>query len=104
MKSLATFLRHLGRPGVTELALGTGRPPCVKHEGAYRPLAPEALTSEDILQLLAQTTGGTPPAVSEQPTQWAAQVEGMPVDIVALKRGGALQAKITKGKAQAAAA
>ena len=69
MSSIQELLRHLARPDVAELALGTGRAPAVKMGGVYRAVGAVPLSSDDILELLKQA--GAP--------------EGQPLGVAAIK-------------------
>jgi hypothetical protein len=54
---LDLMARGLKRDGVTEFAVMSGRPPCVKLDGAYQPVAEYAVSDEELLELL-MTLGG----------------------------------------------
>src|SRR4051812_24771237 len=54
---LDLMARGLRRDGVTEFASMSGRPPCVKIDGAFRPLAEYAVSDDELLELLV-TLGG----------------------------------------------
>ena len=47
----------LKRAGVTEFAVMSGRPPCVKLEGSFQPVAQHPVSEDELLELL-MTIGG----------------------------------------------
>jgi twitching motility protein PilT len=98
VKSPDKLLRHLERRDVTELALISGRLPCVKIGAAFDPVDEEAPTGDDILALL-MTVGGSRyvDTLGPVPKQWTSRVAG--VGIVAISavvpRDGDVQARFS---------
>jgi twitching motility protein PilT len=95
MSRLRQLLGYLGRDGVTELVLGTGRPIAIKTEGVYKPVTSAALTSEQLTELIAgsslqaqvptQDSNGTPSLIS---------IDGKPYRVQVARRGDAIIIKI----------
>ncbi len=55
MNRLRQLLGYLGRDGVTELVLGTGRPIAIKADGNYKPITAAALTGEQLHALVVDS-------------------------------------------------
>ncbi len=97
MPSIDELLRHLARTDVTELALAAGRLPCVKDgKSAYVPVSQQAIDEPGLIEALRACGGGAAvQALNEKPTTWNARVPGLGVvAVVAVKRGGATQARL----------
>ncbi|MCY1040128.1 PilT/PilU family type 4a pilus ATPase [Corallococcus sp. bb12-1] len=109
MKPLAELLRHLSRPGITELALASGRPPMVRNATGYEPVDPGALTTDELVKALQAMVGmARASTVSETPVQWTVNATGLgALSIAAVRRGELMNVRLTKsteGAAQAAPA
>ncbi|RKH07346.1 PilT/PilU family type 4a pilus ATPase [Corallococcus praedator] len=107
MKPLAELLRHLSRPGITELALASGRPPMVRNATGYEPVDPGALTTEELVKALQAMVGmARASTVSETPVQWTVNATGLgALSIAAVRRGELMNVRLTKsteGAAQSA--
>jgi len=101
LSAIQELLRHLARPDVAELALGTGRAPAVKMGGVYRAVGTAPLSSNDILELLKQA--GAPEALADKPLQWSTQAAGVgAVAVAAVRRGEEVQARFSASKDAAA--
>jgi twitching motility protein PilT len=98
VKTPDKLLRHLERRDVTELALISGRLPCVKIGSSFDPVDDEAPTPDDILALL-MTVGGSRyvDTLGPVPKQWTSRLGG--VGIVAISavvpRDGDVQARFS---------
>lgn len=95
VRPIHDLLEALAPPDVTELALATGRMPCIKQAGTFVPIAQEAIAEDALLEALA-TTGGIAhlDGLSEKPASWATKVSGLGVvTVVAIKRSGIVQAR-----------
>ncbi|RKH42881.1 PilT/PilU family type 4a pilus ATPase, partial [Corallococcus sp. AB050B] len=108
MKPLAELLRHLSRPGITELALASGRPPMVRGASGYEPIDPGALSTEELAKALQAMVGAARAStVSETPVQWTVNATGLgAITIAAVRRGELMNVRLTRaaeGAAQAAA-
>ena len=109
MKPLAEMLRHLTRPGVTEIAFVSGRCPMVKSPQGFEPVDETILTASDMHAVLKALLGQARAAdVSETPLQWKVRAEGLgTLNILAVRRGSVLQARVMNevaAPAEAAAA
>jgi twitching motility protein PilT len=96
MKPLAEMLRHLTRPGVTEIAFVSGRCPMVKSAQGFEPVDDTILTASDMHAVLKALLGQARAAdVSETPLQWKVRAEGLGMlNILAVRRGSVLQARV----------
>jgi twitching motility protein PilT len=96
MKPLAEMLRHLTRPGVTEIAFVSGRCPMVKSSQGFEPVDETVLTASDMHAVLKALLGQARAAdVSETPLQWKVRAEGLGMlNILAVRRGSVLQARV----------
>jgi hypothetical protein len=95
VKTIEELLQNLGRANVTEFALVSQRLPCVKVNGAFKPVDDYAPTTEEILEMLV-AAGGSWYIASLGPaaTQWALNVEGIgTVGVQAIMREGNVQAR-----------
>ncbi|MFP2912042.1 twitching motility protein, partial [Pyxidicoccus sp. 3LFB2] len=101
MKPLAELLRHLSRPGVTELTLATGRPPMIRGSNGYEPLDPAAVTTEDVTRALQAMVGlARASTVAETPVQWSVNANGLgALSIAAMRRGELLHLRLTRADA-----
>ncbi|RKH55820.1 type IV pilus twitching motility protein PilT, partial [Corallococcus llansteffanensis] len=106
MKPLAELLRHLSRPGITELALASGRPPMVRNATGYEPVDPGALTTDDLVKALQAMVGlARASTVSETPVQWTVNATGLgSLSIAAVRRGDLMNVRLTRGTEGAAQA
>ncbi|MCP3059328.1 PilT/PilU family type 4a pilus ATPase [Myxococcus sp. K38C18041901] len=110
MRPLAELLRHLSRPGVTELTLATGRPPMIRGSGGYEPVDPAAVTTEDVVRALQAMVGvARASTVSDAPSQWSVNANGLgALSIAAQRRGDLMHLRLSRaaeaGAAPAAAA
>ncbi|MDI1477666.1 PilT/PilU family type 4a pilus ATPase [Polyangium sp. y55x31] len=98
MPQLKALLENLLRPDVTEIALATGRNPCVKIGGVYEIIDRKILSSDDILQILT-TAGGSRhiESLGPKPVQWGCRVDGIgPIAIAAVRNPNAVQARLTR--------
>lgn len=78
MNTIEQMLRHLTRPGVTELALASDRLPCVKLDGEFKPIDSAAPSTPLIRQMLAAAGGSQHlGSLSPRPTQWTLNVFGV---------------------------
>ncbi|MBJ6763434.1 PilT/PilU family type 4a pilus ATPase [Myxococcaceae bacterium JPH2] len=98
MKSLAELLRHLSRPGVTELALASGRPPMIRSGQGYEPVDPAALSTEDLVRALQSMVGlARASSVSETPAQWSVNATGLgTISIAAVRRGDLMNVRLSR--------
>lgn len=106
MKPLAELLRHLSRPGVTELTLATGRPPMIRGSNGYEPVDPAAVTTEDVTRALQAMVGlARASTVTDTPVQWSVNATGLgALSIAAMRRGELLHLRLTRADAVPAAA
>jgi twitching motility protein PilT len=90
---MATGLR---RQGVTEFAVMSGRPPCVKVDGSYEQVAQKVVSDDELLELLV-TLGGLAyvDRLGPEPVSWKSSEDGLGVlAIKAAKREGNLHARV----------
>ncbi|MBU8899005.1 twitching motility protein, partial [Corallococcus sp. M34] len=106
MKSLAELLRHLSRPGVTELALASGRPPMIRSGQGYEPVDPAALSTDDLVRALQSMVGlARASSVSETPAQWSVNATGLgTLSIAAVRRGDLMNVRLSRAAEPPAAA
>jgi len=112
MKPLAELLRHLSRPGVTELTLATGRPPMIRGSNGYEPVDPAAVTTDDVVRALQAMVGvARASSVSDSPSNWSVNANGLgSLAIAAMRRGDLMHLRLSRaaeastGVAQPAAA
>lgn len=112
MKPLAELLRHLSRPGVTELTLATGRPPMIRGSNGYEPVDPAAVTTDDVVRALQAMVGvARASSVSDSPSNWSVNANGLgSLSIAAMRRGDLMHLRLSRaaeastGVAQPAAA
>ncbi len=95
MSRLRQLLGYLGRDGVSELVLGTGRPIAIKADGNYKPITAAALTADQLLALVADS-----PLASQIPdrdsngTPTSLILEGRPYRVQVARRSDAILMKI----------
>jgi twitching motility protein PilT len=78
MKTILELLRELKGRDVSEFAMVSNRFPCVKVQGAFKPVDDVATSTAVILRMLQAVEGGARiGALSAQPTQWKTDVEGI---------------------------
>jgi len=93
---LDLMARGLKRDGVTEFAVTSGRPPCVKLHGAYEPVAQYAVSDDELLELL-MTLGGIAfvDKLGPEAASWKSVEDGLGVvSIRAAKKDGTLHARV----------
>lgn len=96
MLTIEQLVKHLLRSEVSEVALATGRLPCAKIEGTYKPIDDTAKSADAILKMLA-TIGGARylDDLGEKAVQWSTRIEGIgTVAVSAIDRQGNVQARI----------
>ncbi|XXF77396.1 PilT/PilU family type 4a pilus ATPase [Myxococcaceae bacterium GXIMD 01537] len=98
MKPIAELLRHLARPGVTELALATGRCAMAKNGAGYEPVDNDILTSDALVRVLVSIVGQQRAAtLSDKPSQWPLRNEALgALTVAAVRRGDAVTVKIIR--------
>ncbi|HVK65168.1 MAG TPA: PilT/PilU family type 4a pilus ATPase, partial [Polyangium sp.] len=98
MPQLKALLENLLRPDVTEVALATGRNPCVKIGGTYEIVDRKILSTDDILELLTKAGGGRHlENLGPKPVQWGCRVDGIgAVAIAAVRNTNAVQARLMR--------
>ncbi|TKD08445.1 PilT/PilU family type 4a pilus ATPase [Polyangium fumosum] len=98
MPQLKALLENLLRPDVTEVALATGRNPCVKIGGTYEIVDRKILSTDDILGLLTTAGGGRHlENLGPKPVQWGCRVDGIgAVAIAAVRNANAVQARLMR--------
>ncbi|WP_426755304.1 PilT/PilU family type 4a pilus ATPase [Myxococcus sp. Y35] len=106
MKSLAELLRHLSRPGVTELTLATGRPPMIRGSNGYEAVDTATATAEDITRALQAMVGvARASTVTETPVQWSVNATGLgSLAIAAMRRGDLIHLRLSRAADAGAAA
>ena len=97
MKTILELVQSLKGRDVSELAVVSGRYPCVKVQGAYQPIDDAAASTATILRLLEALDGGRyVPTLGERPSQWRARVDGFgEVEVTAIRKGEAVQVRVT---------
>ncbi|MCE9670730.1 PilT/PilU family type 4a pilus ATPase [Myxococcus stipitatus] len=105
MRPLAELLRHLSRPGVTELTLATGRPPMIRGSNGYEPVDPTAVTTDDVVRALQAMVGvARASSLSEAPAQWSVNANGLgAISIAAMRRGDLMHLRLSRAVETAAA-
>ncbi|WP_163864109.1 type IV pilus twitching motility protein PilT [Myxococcus eversor] len=98
MKPLAELLRHLSRPGVTELTLATGRPPMIRGSNGYEPVDPAAVTTDDVVRALQAMVGvARASSVSDSPSNWSVNANGLgSLSIAAVRRGDLMHLRLSR--------
>ncbi|TQF16314.1 twitching motility protein, partial [Myxococcus llanfairpwllgwyngyllgogerychwyrndrobwllllantysiliogogogochensis] len=106
MRPLAELLRHLSRPGVTELTLATGRPPMIRGSNGYEPLDPAAVTTDDVVRALQAMVGvARASSVSDAPSNWSVNANGLgALSIAAMRRGDLMHLRLSRAAEVAASA
>ena len=89
---LDDLLRFLTQPGVVEVALQSGRLPCVAIDGKFKPVTDQPLTAEHLARIVVVTGGPKDEtALGEQPVRWTMQTKvAGAVEAHAIKKGDAL--------------
>ena len=90
MLSLDELVKNLARSEVTEIALMTGRLPCVKVDGQYKPVDETARSADAILKILAKLGGARYlDDLGEKAVQWTTRVDGVgTIAVSAIDRAG----------------
>ncbi|NTX11441.1 PilT/PilU family type 4a pilus ATPase [Myxococcus sp. CA056] len=106
MRPLAELLRHLSRPGVTELTLATGRPPMIRGSNGYEPVDPAAVTTDDVVRALQAMVGvARASSVSDAPSNWSVNANGLgALSIAAMRRGDLMHLRLSRAAEVAASA
>jgi twitching motility protein PilT len=102
--TIEQLVKHLTRAEVTEVALATGRLPCAKIDGAYKPIDDTARSAEAIVSMLA-TIGGARylDDLGEKAVQWSTRIDGVgTIAVSAIDRQGNVQARIMLTKREVA--
>lgn len=96
MLTLEELVRNLARAEVTEIALMTGRLPCVKVDGQYKPVDETARSADAILKILAKLGGARYlDDLGDKAVQWTTRVDGVgTVAVSAIDRAGNVQARM----------
>jgi twitching motility protein PilT len=103
--TIEQLVKHLMRAEVSEVALATGRLPCAKIDGAYKPIDDVARSADAIMTMLA-TIGGSRylDDLGEKAVQWSTRVDGVGmIAVSAIDRQGNVQARIVLTKREEAA-
>ena len=84
MNRLRQLLGYLGRDGVTELVLGTGRAIAIKADGNYKPITAAAITAEQLHALVVDSplaahipngdSNGTPTVIAIETRSYRVQI------------------------------
>ncbi|MGH7285848.1 MAG: type IV pilus twitching motility protein PilT [Polyangiaceae bacterium] len=96
MLTVEQLVQNLARAEVTEIALSSGRLPCVKIEGAYKPVDDTAPSADAIMKILMKLGGSRYlEDLGEKAVQWTTRVEGVGTVVVsAVDRNGNVQARM----------
>ena len=96
MLTVEQLVQNLARAEVTEVALSTGRLPCVKIDGEYKPVDDTARSADAILAILTRLGGSRYlDDLGEKAVQWTTRVEGVGTIVVsAVDRKGNVQARM----------
>ncbi|MEO8798787.1 MAG: hypothetical protein ABI551_12945, partial [Polyangiaceae bacterium] len=96
MLTLEELVRNLARSEVSEIALMTGRLPCVKIDGQYKPVDETARSADAILKILAKLGGARYlDDLGDKAVKWTTRVEGVgSVAVSAIDRAGNVQARM----------
>ena len=89
MKTILELLRELKARDVTEFAMVSNRFPCVKVQGAFKPVDDVATSTTVILRMLQALDGGDRvQALGPTPAQWKTNVEGIgDITVMAVRKG-----------------
>jgi twitching motility protein PilT len=103
VKTIEEMLRSLARPEVTEFAVVTDRLPCIKVNGSFQPVADDAPSTDEILEMLVSTGGSRyVDSLGAKASQWTMRVEGLgTVGVTALMRDDVVQARFVLAKRDA---
>ena len=106
MLTVEELIRNLARSEVTEIALMTGRLPCVKVDGAYKPVDETARSADAILKILTKLGGARYlDDLGAKAVQWTTRVDGVgTIAVSAVDRAGNVQARMVLLKKETAAA
>src|SRR5215472_7095326 len=96
MLTVDQLVQNLARAEVTEIALSSGRLPCVKIDGEYKPVDDMARSADAILNILMKLGGSRYlEDLGEKAVQWTTRVEGVgTVAVSAVDRKGNVQARM----------
>jgi len=96
MKPILELLMELKGSEVDEVAINTGRLPCVKFRGRFRPVDREAPSSDQILEWLCELGGLMyVDSLSVRPVQWQRRIEGLGAVVInAAESGGEVQVRV----------
>ncbi len=94
------MLRCLSAPNVTEFALVSGRLPCAKTSGAFKPVDDVAPSTDNVLQMLMAVGGSRyVDDLGAKPLNWTARVNGVgSVTVMAVMKDELIQARFTLAK------
>ncbi len=94
-RTVALFV-HLRKKDASEIALVSGRLPCVKVGGSYEPLDDQSLSTDEIYLVLRALGGSSHvETLSDKPTTWRTDVAGVGAVLVGVVlRGDKLQARV----------
>ena len=100
VKTIEQMLRHLARTEVAEFAMATGRLPCIKVDGAFKPVDDTAPTSDQIIQMLVAVGGSRyVDALGAKPMQWTTRLDGVgAIAVAAVMRDDRVQARFVVAK------
>jgi twitching motility protein PilT len=104
LKTIEEMLRCLSAPNVTEFALVSGRLPCAKISGAFKPVDDVAPSSDNVLQMLMAVGGSRyVDDLGAKPLSWTARVNGIgSVTVLAVMKDDLIQARFSLAKVGAA--
>ncbi len=106
MKTIEQMLRELARPDVAEFAIASGRLPCIKVGGAYKPVDDAAPSTDAILQMLVAVGGSRyVDSLGAKPTQWTTRLDGVgSLTVAAIMRDDKVQARFVVSRREDASA
>ncbi|GEN06905.1 hypothetical protein MFU01_19420 [Myxococcus fulvus] len=83
---------------MTELTLATGRPPMIRGSSGYEPVDPAAVTTEDVVRALQAMVGvARASTVSDSPSQWSVNANGLgALSIAAQRRGDLMHLRLSR--------
>jgi len=99
---LDDLLRYLTQPGVVEVALQSGRLPCVSIDGKFKPVSDQPLSAEHLARIVVATGGPKDEsALGEQPVRWTMQTKvAGAVEAHAMKKGDSLSLRFRRATAR----
>lgn len=105
MKTIEQMLRELARSDVAEFAIASGRLPCVKVAGAYKPVDDTAPSTDAILQMLVAVGGSRyVDSLGAKPTTWTTRIDGVgSLTVAAILRDDKVQARFVVSRRDDAA-